>query len=193
MENRKTDSQEIKTNKNFSYPESRKLIVPQKTQTYAQFVKTLTTSTTIQTDDKITQIICPPLRLLQRVPKTSSSVLAVSTSSTQANLLMFTSSTAASISETRIPIPTSIAVPPSIASRDQSSSAPATNQNIKENCKRKKRKNQVKTTNQPEIEIKLAPHKSLPIHDSLDEDIIEYEADGNTSYRNIGQNITRNI
>ncbi|GFX77443.1 putative RNA-directed DNA polymerase from transposon BS [Trichonephila clavipes] len=98
--------------------EARKLIVPQKTQTYAQVVKTLTTSTATQTDDKITQIICPPLRLLQRVPKTSSSVLAVSTSSTQANLLMSTSSTAASISETRTPIPTSIPVPPSIVSRD---------------------------------------------------------------------------
>ncbi|GFV70388.1 uncharacterized protein TNCV_4798071 [Trichonephila clavipes] len=63
---------------------------------------------------------------IQRVPKTSSSVLAVSTSSTQAILLMSTSSTAASISETRTPIPTSIPVPPSTVSRDQtSSSAPA--------------------------------------------------------------------
>ncbi|GFS67107.1 general transcription factor II-I repeat domain-containing protein 2B [Trichonephila clavipes] len=115
--------------------EARKLIVPQKTQIYAQFVKTLTTSTATQTDDKITQIICPPLKLLQRVPKTSSSVLAVSTSLTQANLLMSTSSTAASISETQTPIPTSILVPPSILSRDQSSSsAPATIQDIKENC-----------------------------------------------------------
>ncbi|GFY17097.1 putative RNA-directed DNA polymerase from transposon BS [Trichonephila clavipes] len=95
------------------------------------------------------------IQLLQRVPKTSSSVLAVSTSSTQANLLMSTSSTAASISETRTPIPTSIPVPPSTVSRDQtSSSAPAKSQDIKENSKRKKRKNPVKTTNQPEIEIK---------------------------------------
>ncbi|GFX68940.1 uncharacterized protein TNCV_682991 [Trichonephila clavipes] len=173
--------QEIKTNKNLSYLEARKLIVPQKTQTYAQVVKTLTTSTATQTDDKITQIICPPLKLLQRVPKTSSSVLEVSTSSTQANLLISSSSTAASISETRTPIPTSIPVPPSTISRDQtSSSAPAESQNIKENSKRKKRKNPVKTTNQPEIEIKLTPHKPrkcLPIHDSLDEDIIEYEAE----------------
>ncbi|GFT83095.1 uncharacterized protein TNCV_629231 [Trichonephila clavipes] len=72
--------------------------------------------------------------LLQRVPKTSSSVLAVSTSPTQANLLMPTSSKAASISETRTPIPTSIPVPPSIVSRDQSSSStPATSRDIKEN------------------------------------------------------------
>ncbi|GFW03921.1 uncharacterized protein TNCV_2050371 [Trichonephila clavipes] len=101
--------------------EARQLIVPQKTQTYAQVVKTLTTSSTTQTDGKITQIICPPLKLLQRVPKTSSSVLAVSTLSTEVNLLMSTYSSAASISETRTPIPTSIAVPPSIVSRDQSS------------------------------------------------------------------------
>ncbi|GFT17977.1 uncharacterized protein TNCV_4911311 [Trichonephila clavipes] len=138
--------QEIKTNKNLSYPEARKLIALQKTN------------------------ICPA--------KTASSVLAVSTSSTQANLLMSTSSTAASISETRTPIPTSIPAPSSTISRDQtSSSAPAKSQDIKENSKRKKRKNPVKTTNQPEIEIKLAPRKSLPIHDSLDEDIIEYEAE----------------
>ncbi|GFW78946.1 hypothetical protein TNCV_3305451 [Trichonephila clavipes] len=122
-----------------------------------------------------------PPKVASACTKTSSSVLAVSTSSTQASLLMSTSSTVSSISETRTPIPTSIAVPPLIVSRDQSSSsAPATSQDIKENCKRKKRKNPVKTTNQPEIEIKLAPHKprkSLPIHDSLDEDIIEYEVD----------------
>ncbi|GFV06215.1 uncharacterized protein TNCV_3781621 [Trichonephila clavipes] len=159
--------QEIKANKNLSYPEARKLIVPQKTQIYAQVVKTLTTSTATQTDDTISQIICPPLKLLQRVPRTSSSVLAISTSSTQINLLMSTSSTAASISETRTHIPTSIPVPPSTVSRDQtSSSAPAKSQDIKENSKRKTRKNPVKTTNQPEIEIKLAPHKprkSLPI------------------------------
>ncbi|GFW66036.1 uncharacterized protein TNCV_588621 [Trichonephila clavipes] len=152
--------QEIKTNKNLLYPEAHKLIVPQKTQTYAQVVKTLTTSTATETDDKITQIICPPLKLLQHVPKTSSSVLAVSTSSTQANLLMSTSSTAASISEIRTPIPTSIPAPPSTVSHDQTSSfTPAKSQDIKENSKRKKRKNPVKTTNQPEIEIKLAPHK----------------------------------
>ncbi|GFV36064.1 hypothetical protein TNCV_345801 [Trichonephila clavipes] len=48
--------QEIKTNKNLSYPEARKLIIPQKTQTYAQVVKTLTISTATQTDDKITQM-----------------------------------------------------------------------------------------------------------------------------------------
>ncbi|GFX90055.1 uncharacterized protein TNCV_887531 [Trichonephila clavipes] len=73
--------QEIKTNKNLFYPEARKLIVPQKTQTYAQVAKTSTTSTTTQTDEKITQIICPPLKFLQRIPKTFSSLLAVSTSS----------------------------------------------------------------------------------------------------------------
>ncbi|GFS74868.1 uncharacterized protein TNCV_1395551 [Trichonephila clavipes] len=51
----------------------------------------------------------------------------VSTLSTQANLLMSASSTAASISETQTPIPMSIAVPSSIASSGQSSSsAPAT-------------------------------------------------------------------
>ncbi|GFY17767.1 hypothetical protein TNCV_1075021 [Trichonephila clavipes] len=99
-----------------SYPVARKLRVPQKTQTYAQAAETSTTSTTTQTDEKITQIIRPLLKLLQPIPKTLSSNLEVSASS-QANLLMSTTSTAASISETRTPIPMSIVIPSSIASR----------------------------------------------------------------------------
>ncbi|GFT25481.1 hypothetical protein TNCV_3173621 [Trichonephila clavipes] len=93
-----------------SYSEARRLIVPQKTQTYAQAAKTSTTSTATQIYEKITQIICPPLKLLQTVPKTSYSNLADSTSSTQINLLMSTSSTAATMSETQTPIPMSIAI-----------------------------------------------------------------------------------
>ncbi|GFW90157.1 hypothetical protein TNCV_1789781 [Trichonephila clavipes] len=118
-----------------SYPEARELIVPPKTQTYAQATKT-STSTTTQTNEKITQILCPPLTLLQPIPKTFSSNLAVSTSSTQANLLMSTTSTSASISETRTPIPMTIAVPSSIASSGHCLSfAPAINQDLKQNSK----------------------------------------------------------
>ncbi|GFX98427.1 putative RNA-directed DNA polymerase from transposon BS [Trichonephila clavipes] len=87
--------QEIKTNKNISYFEARKLIVPQLTQTYALALKPSTISTTNQTDPNITNIICPPLQCLKPVysqnpmPSTSSSVSTVSTStsSTQENLL----------------------------------------------------------------------------------------------------------
>ncbi|GFV64317.1 uncharacterized protein TNCV_2502351 [Trichonephila clavipes] len=79
--------QEIKTNKNISYFEARKLIVPQLTRTYAQATKPSTVSTTTQTDPNITNIICPPLQCLKPVssensmPSTSSSVSTVSTSS----------------------------------------------------------------------------------------------------------------
>ncbi|GFS55689.1 putative RNA-directed DNA polymerase from transposon BS [Trichonephila clavipes] len=87
--------QEIKTNKNVSYFEARKLIVPQSNQTYAQAFKPSNISTTTQTDPNITNIICPPLQCLKPVssknpkPSTSSAVSTVSTSfsSTQENLL----------------------------------------------------------------------------------------------------------
>ncbi|GFT02047.1 uncharacterized protein TNCV_83561 [Trichonephila clavipes] len=87
--------QEIKTNKNISYSEARKLIVPQPSQTYDQITKPTAISTTTQTDPNITNIICPPLQYLKPVssenpmPSISSSVSTVSTSSssTQENLL----------------------------------------------------------------------------------------------------------
>ncbi|GFX72101.1 uncharacterized protein TNCV_3050241 [Trichonephila clavipes] len=109
--------QEIKTNKNISYFEARKLIVPQLTQTYAQATKPSTISTTTQTDPNITNIVCPPLQCLTPIssknplPSTSSSVSTFSTSSssTQENLLPSPSgiiSTIQSESLLQIPIPT---------------------------------------------------------------------------------------
>ncbi|GFT33371.1 uncharacterized protein TNCV_859171 [Trichonephila clavipes] len=56
--------QEIKTNKSISYPEARKLIVPQLSQTYAQAAKSSTTNNSTQTDENITKIKRPPLKLL---------------------------------------------------------------------------------------------------------------------------------
>ncbi|GFX33302.1 uncharacterized protein TNCV_811641 [Trichonephila clavipes] len=50
--------QEIKTNKNISYPEARKLIVPQLSQTYAQAAKSSTLNNSTQTDENITKIKC---------------------------------------------------------------------------------------------------------------------------------------
>ncbi|GFU59584.1 putative RNA-directed DNA polymerase from transposon BS [Trichonephila clavipes] len=109
--------QGIKTNKNISYFEARKLIVPQLTQTYAQVTKPSNISTTTQTDPNITNIICPPLQCLKPVssktpmPSTSSSVSTVSTSSssTQENLLPSPFAiipTIQSESLLKIPIPT---------------------------------------------------------------------------------------
>ncbi|GFT13418.1 uncharacterized protein TNCV_3200561 [Trichonephila clavipes] len=87
--------QEIKTNRNISYFEARRLIVPQLTQTYAQAARPSTISTASQTDPNLSNIICPPLQCLTPIssknplPGTSSSVSTFSTSSssTQDNLL----------------------------------------------------------------------------------------------------------
>ncbi|GFX04284.1 uncharacterized protein TNCV_3974331 [Trichonephila clavipes] len=105
--------QEIKTNKNISYLEARKLIVTQTSQTYAQVAKTSTATTSTQTDENITKIVCPALKLLQplrSVPKPTifSLVPAVfkSSASTQAQLLPFTSSVlVTSSSKSQPPIP----------------------------------------------------------------------------------------
>ncbi|GFS65839.1 uncharacterized protein TNCV_390691 [Trichonephila clavipes] len=106
--------QEIKTNKNISYFEARKLIVPQLTQTYAQALKPSTISTTTQTNSNITNIICTPLQCLKPVssanpmPSTSSSMSTVSTSfsSSQAHLLSSSSAIMPTMqSESLLPMP----------------------------------------------------------------------------------------
>ncbi|GFT62327.1 putative RNA-directed DNA polymerase from transposon BS [Trichonephila clavipes] len=75
--------QAIKTNRNISYLEARKLIAPQLSQTYAQVAKPSTFTSTTQTDENITHIKCPPLQLLQPLlsvpqPDKSNSVSALS-------------------------------------------------------------------------------------------------------------------
>ncbi|GFU42943.1 uncharacterized protein TNCV_3140981 [Trichonephila clavipes] len=103
--------QEIKTNKNISYSEARKLTVNQPSQTYASITKPTAISTTTQTDPSITKIICPPLQCLSSVSSTSSSIPAVSTSSSsaQTHLLPSTSAKVPTIQSKYflpIPIPT---------------------------------------------------------------------------------------
>ncbi|GFW19920.1 uncharacterized protein TNCV_866261 [Trichonephila clavipes] len=109
--------QEIKINKNISYFEARRLIVPQLTQTYAQAARPSTISTATQTDPTLSNIICPPLQCLTPIssknplPGTSSSVSTFSTSSssTQDNLLPSPSGILPTIqgeSLLQIPIPT---------------------------------------------------------------------------------------
>ncbi|GFU18206.1 uncharacterized protein TNCV_2033561 [Trichonephila clavipes] len=56
--------QEIKINKHLTYLEARKLIAPPLSQTYSQAVKSSITSSSTQTDETITKIKCPPLKLL---------------------------------------------------------------------------------------------------------------------------------
>ncbi|GFV52882.1 uncharacterized protein TNCV_2875501 [Trichonephila clavipes] len=89
--------QEIKTNKNITYIEARKLIAPPPlTLTYSQAAKSSITSASTQTDENITKIKCPLLELLQPASSNSkqnktTSIPTVSTSSTQAHLLRSTS------------------------------------------------------------------------------------------------------
>ncbi|GFX36599.1 hypothetical protein TNCV_2031791 [Trichonephila clavipes] len=86
--------------------EVRKLIAPQLSQTYAQVTKPTAISTTTQTDPNITEIICPPLQCLSPISITSTSMPAVSTSSssTQAQLISSTSSVAATMLEPQPPV-----------------------------------------------------------------------------------------
>ncbi|GFT52198.1 putative RNA-directed DNA polymerase from transposon BS [Trichonephila clavipes] len=89
--------QEIKTNKNITYIEARKLIAPPLTLTYSEAAISSITSTSTQTDENITKIKCPPLELLQpassnRKQNKTTPIPTVSTSfsSTQAHLLRST-------------------------------------------------------------------------------------------------------
>ncbi|GFT35033.1 putative RNA-directed DNA polymerase from transposon X-element [Trichonephila clavipes] len=105
--------QVIKTNRNIPYVEARKLIAPQLSQSYAQVTKLSTATTTTQTDENITKIVCSPLNLLQPLisvpkPTISSSVAAVTkpSSSTQTQLLPSASFvTVPSLSESQPSIP----------------------------------------------------------------------------------------
>ncbi|GFV93021.1 uncharacterized protein TNCV_3427331 [Trichonephila clavipes] len=105
--------QEIKTNRNITYVEARKLIVPQTSHTYAQAAKSSNKTSSTQTDENITKIKCPPLELLQPLSSTTRTNVSISTpdvstssSSTQAQLLPSTSSISTSNSESQPPIPT---------------------------------------------------------------------------------------
>ncbi|GFU63193.1 hypothetical protein TNCV_3466171 [Trichonephila clavipes] len=90
---------------NATCPEARELFTSQLSQSYAQVAKFLTASTTTQTDETITKIVCPPLKLLQAlisIPKPAMSsripIVTKSSTSTQAHHLSSTSSVAVTTS-----------------------------------------------------------------------------------------------
>ncbi|GFX80415.1 uncharacterized protein TNCV_177541 [Trichonephila clavipes] len=103
--------QTIKTNRNISYIEARKFITPQPSQTYAQVAKSITVNNSSQTDETITKIVCPPLKLLQPLITISKPIMSPSipeviksSTSTQAELVPSTSSvTVASPSQSSPP------------------------------------------------------------------------------------------
>ncbi|GFV29866.1 putative RNA-directed DNA polymerase from transposon BS [Trichonephila clavipes] len=102
--------QELKTNKNISYPEARKLIVPQSSQTYAQAAKSSTLNNSTQTDENITKINCPPLKLLAPLSskrRTNIPTAVTTSSSAQTQLLPSISSKTSTISNPQPPTPMS--------------------------------------------------------------------------------------
>ncbi|GFX09404.1 uncharacterized protein TNCV_4697911 [Trichonephila clavipes] len=101
--------QEIKT-QNISYPEARKLIVPQLPQTYAQATKSSTLNNSTQTDENITKINCPPLKLLAPLSskqRTNIPTAINTSSSAQTQLLPSISSKKSTISNPQPPTPMS--------------------------------------------------------------------------------------
>ncbi|GFW30444.1 uncharacterized protein TNCV_453821 [Trichonephila clavipes] len=102
--------QEIKTTKNISYPEARKLIVPQLSQTCAQAAKFSTLNNSTQTDENITKINCPPLKLLAPLSskqRTNIPTAITTSSSAQTQLLPSISSKKSTISNPQPPTPMS--------------------------------------------------------------------------------------
>ncbi|GFS55719.1 RNA-directed DNA polymerase from mobile element jockey [Trichonephila clavipes] len=100
--------QEIKTNKNISYPEARKLINPQLSETYAQAAKSSTLNNSTQTDENITKIKCPPLKLLAPLSskqRPNISTANTTSSSAQAQLLPSISSKTSTTSDPQPPTP----------------------------------------------------------------------------------------
>ncbi|GFY00060.1 uncharacterized protein TNCV_1341581 [Trichonephila clavipes] len=105
--------QDIKTNRNITYLEAQKLITPPISQSYdAQATKSSKVSATTQTDENITKIKCPPLKLLQQpssLPNISPSIPSTCASSALVDLLTSSSSIAAiSESESVNPIPNNV-------------------------------------------------------------------------------------
>ncbi|GFX63666.1 uncharacterized protein TNCV_2824521 [Trichonephila clavipes] len=100
--------QEINTTKNISYPEALKLIVPQLSQTYAQAAKSSTLNNSTQSDENITKIKCPPLKLLAPLSskqRTNIPTAVTTSSSAQTQLLPSISSKTSTTSDPQPPTP----------------------------------------------------------------------------------------
>ncbi|GFT94173.1 RNase H domain-containing protein [Trichonephila clavipes] len=196
--------QTIKTNRNISYIEARKFITPQPSQTYAQVAKSMTVNNSSQTDETITKIVCPPLKLLQPLitilkPIMSPSIPEVikSSTSTQAELVPSTSSvTVASPSQSSPPNSvidttptTSNSLSISAASSSSKSVIPPPSdsykvQDAKKLAKarsRKRKKELLKKMKEAIVDIKMNPHRpKKPASDestSDEEEMIVYDVE----------------
>ncbi|GFW25901.1 RNA-directed DNA polymerase from mobile element jockey [Trichonephila clavipes] len=189
--------QELKTNRNISYFEARRLIVPQLTQTYAQAARPSTISTAYQTDPNLSNIICPPLQCLTPIsskntlPGTSSSVSTFSTSSssTQDNLLPSPYSILPAIQKTQTRSRTPPAKLNSVStenlhesvpneSNSEHSTAAEAQQIIKRKSRNRRKRSKIP---KPNIEIKRVTHRSrnaTPTEITTDdEDMITYDVE----------------
>ncbi|GFV17746.1 RNA-directed DNA polymerase from mobile element jockey [Trichonephila clavipes] len=102
--------QEIRTNNNISYIEAKTLLPPQLPQTYAQATKPSPISVTTQTDENITKIKCPPLKLLAPLSskqRTHIPTAVTTSSSAQTQLLPSISSKTSTTSDPQLPTPMS--------------------------------------------------------------------------------------
>ncbi|GFT29409.1 RNA-directed DNA polymerase from mobile element jockey [Trichonephila clavipes] len=174
--------QTIKTNRNISYIEARKFITPQPSQTYAQVAKSITVNNSSQTDETITKIVCPPLKLLKPLITISKPIMSPSipeviksSTSTQAELVPSTSSvTVASPSQS--PPPNSVIdTTPSTSNSLSISAASSSSQSVipppsdsykvqdaKKLAKarsRKRKKELLKKMKEAIVDIKMNPHK----------------------------------
>ncbi|GFV94164.1 RNA-directed DNA polymerase from mobile element jockey [Trichonephila clavipes] len=194
----------IKTNRNLTYLEARKLIAPQLSQSYAQVTKLSTTTTTTQTDENITKIVCPPLKLLQPLvsvpkPTISSSVAAVNTSSTSTQAELVPSTSLVTVASPSISQPpnsvidtaptTSNSLSISAASSSSQSVIPPPSdsykvQDAKKLAKarsRKRKKELLKKMKEAIVDIKMNPHRpKKPASDestSDEEEMIVYDVE----------------
>ncbi|GFV45652.1 uncharacterized protein TNCV_3323711 [Trichonephila clavipes] len=196
--------QTIKTNRNISYIEARKFITPQPSQTYAQVAKSMTVNNSSQTDETITKIVCPPLKLLQPLITISKPIMSPSipeviksSTSTQAELVPSTSSvTVASPSQS--PPPNSVIDTTPTTSNSLSISAASSSsqsvipppsdsykvQDAKKLAKarsRKRKKELLKKMKEAIVDIKMNPHRpKKPASDestSDEEEMIVYDVE----------------
>ncbi|GFT35596.1 uncharacterized protein TNCV_4870821 [Trichonephila clavipes] len=196
--------QTIKTNRNISYIEARKFITPQPSQTYAQVAKSITVNNSSQTDETITKIVCPPLKLLQPLITISKPIMSPSipeviksSTSTQAELVPSTSSvTVASPSQSSPPNSvidttptTSNSLSISAASSSSQSVIPPPSDSYKvpdakklaKARSRKRKKELLKKMKEAIVDIKMNPHRpKKPASDestSDEEEMIVYDVE----------------
>ncbi|GFS71696.1 uncharacterized protein TNCV_2995001 [Trichonephila clavipes] len=157
--------QEIKTNKNISYFEARRLIVPQLTQTYAQAARPSTISTASQTNPNLSNIICPPLQCL--TPISSKSPLLETETRSRTTPAKLNSVSTENLPES---VPNE--------SNSEHSTAAEAQQIVKRKSRNRRKRPKIQ---KPDIEIKRVPHRSrnaTPTEITTDdEDMITYDVE----------------